>query len=387
MENQTQKIAQFWSSGERKMILEEENQQIARFSFASSWPKKERKIAQKYKENSSLMSVLQDYSENWNFDYLIISPLGKEKHKNATILFHGFNERNWNKYYPWAIKLVKETAKAVVLFPFAYHINRSPAHWTDLREMSSLSQERKIAKKPEDADYSSFINVALSSRMEYYPQQFYFSGMQSYLDYLDLFSLIRSGEHPLFEKNTEISFFAYSIGCLLAQIILLANPEEAFARTKSFLFCGGSSFDRMNGVSKYIIDSFAAEKLSKFNKRLHEKHLFRQENNRLNTVINAASKSFISLLQEEMYVDFREERWKAKAADILVYAFNKDKVVPIESIKENLLGKDRSIPIKLVEKAVSYDFVHEQPFKGKQNQDEAEDCFEEVFNLAAEFLK
>ena len=49
----------------------------------------------------------------------------------------------------------------------------------------------------------------------------------------------------------------YSIGCLLAEILKLANPKGYFTQSRLCLFCGGPVFDRLSPVSKFILDSEA----------------------------------------------------------------------------------------------------------------------------------
>ncbi len=95
---------------------------------------------------------------------------GKERIKSiktngAIILLHGLNEKDWNKYLPWAYKLMKLTGKQVVLFPIAFHMNRSPAKWIDPRFLRTANKERKQIF-PKVAN-SSFANIALSARHQF----------------------------------------------------------------------------------------------------------------------------------------------------------------------------------------------------------------------------
>jgi len=68
--------------------------------------------------------------ENFSFVYPVFMPGGKQRADKAILLLHGLNERNWSKYLTWAEQLCKKTGKAVILFPIAYHVNRSPLSWT-----------------------------------------------------------------------------------------------------------------------------------------------------------------------------------------------------------------------------------------------------------------
>ena len=64
--------------------------------------------------------------ENKQFKYQIIKPKGVDKVKKAVFLFHGFNEKDWSKYLPWAKAICDGTGSAVILFPIAFHMQRAP---------------------------------------------------------------------------------------------------------------------------------------------------------------------------------------------------------------------------------------------------------------------
>ncbi|MDR0548531.1 MAG: DUF6051 family protein, partial [Deltaproteobacteria bacterium] len=54
-------------------------------------------------------------SENRVFRYHVILPQGVSRAESLIILIHGFNERTWGKYLPWAAHLVKKTGQGVLL--------------------------------------------------------------------------------------------------------------------------------------------------------------------------------------------------------------------------------------------------------------------------------
>ena len=58
------------------------------------------------------------------------------------IVFHGLNEKKWDKYLPWAYGLATQTGKAVVLFPIAFHMSRAPERWSSRQEMYAIAQKR-----------------------------------------------------------------------------------------------------------------------------------------------------------------------------------------------------------------------------------------------------
>ena len=69
--------------------------------------------------------------ENHDFDYHIMHPVGAEPAEKVIFMFHGFNEKNWDKYLPWAKALCDRTQSTVVLFPIAFHMQRAPLPWSE----------------------------------------------------------------------------------------------------------------------------------------------------------------------------------------------------------------------------------------------------------------
>ncbi len=67
----------------------------------------------------------------------------------------------------------------------------------------------------------------------------------------------KSGENLLISPDADFHFVAYSIRCLLSEILKLTNPDNYFDHSKLCFFCGGAVFNRLSPVSKYILDSEA----------------------------------------------------------------------------------------------------------------------------------
>ena len=76
--------------------------------------------------------------ENNSFKYQMLVPRGHSKVQKVILLFHGFNEKNWDKYLTWAQTICEKTKSAVVLFPIAFHMQRAPQNWSGKRKMFSL---------------------------------------------------------------------------------------------------------------------------------------------------------------------------------------------------------------------------------------------------------
>ena len=176
--------------------------------------------------------LARSYEGNFNFTYPVFMPSGVQKSTGAIVMLHGLNERNWLKYLYWAQYLSENTGKAVILFPMAFHVNRSPGFWSDPRAMQDAYQMR-VNQSPENA-VATPVNAALSTRLDTHPEWFCTSGLQSCYDLICLNRMIRSGKHELFSQGASVDFFAYSVGAFLLEVLLIANPEDLFLDSKSF---------------------------------------------------------------------------------------------------------------------------------------------------------
>lgn len=67
-----------------------------------------------------------DIESNSRYRCLMMEP-ATETPRGVILLLHGLNEKRWDKYLPWALRLVRGTGKAVMLFPISFHMNRTPA--------------------------------------------------------------------------------------------------------------------------------------------------------------------------------------------------------------------------------------------------------------------
>jgi Family of unknown function (DUF6051) len=326
--------------------------------------------------------------ENIHFSYPILRRVKKNdpKIKKAIILFHGLNEKSWDKYLPWAHKLVSSTGKAVIMFPMAFHMNRAPREWVDPRLMRAASQAK--SKMFPNTVNSSLANAAINTRLQFLPQRFLWSGLQSYFDILQLIRQIQAGEHPYIHENAKIDFFAYSIGSFLAEILLMSNPDDLFRHSRLFNFCGGPILTRTSPVSKYILDSeaniavysFFIEHLDaeiKRDKRLA--HYFGGD--------HPVGQVFRCMLDYHQLKDFREQRLRELSSRIMAIGLEKDKVIPPYEIVNTLKGEARKIPIKVKILDFSYVYDHVVPFPANKNMaSEVDRGFKRVFKTAGRFL-
>ncbi|MDR0766244.1 MAG: DUF6051 family protein [Odoribacteraceae bacterium] len=198
-------------------------------------------------------------TENERFTYPVFLPRDARPARRAILLLHGLNERDWDKYLPWAERLLLDTGAPVILFPVAFHVNRVPARWRDPRALHALATARR-----READNATFVNVAISTRLAARPSRFHLSGRETLFNLWQLVDAIRAGRHPLFREGATVDLFAYSIGALLAQVFLLADPGRLASASRLFMFCGGALFSYMNGSARDIIDSDAYSRVRSY---------------------------------------------------------------------------------------------------------------------------
>jgi len=325
--------------------------------------------------------------ENQKFCYAIFAPAQNKKFSEAIILLHGLNERNWEKYLPWAYQLVLQTQKPVILFPIAYHMNRSPLTWKCPRLMYQFFLIRK-ASFP-SIENSSFANVALSIRIDNCPELFSMSGIQSYFDIIKLTSAIKAGQIEIFENDCNIDFFAYSIGALLTETLLISNPLQLFSGSKAFFFCGGATFDKINGNSRAIMDSQAFASLKQymlnnndgFNKKIKIPEQFGH-------LLNDGWKAFLAMSGIKNYINYRENAFQHLINRIKAIGLAGDYVVPGYSIRDTLgtFYNNTGFDVDVLD--FPFKYSHEIPFpvNDQRLNDTVTQSFNMVFNKASLFL-
>lgn len=317
-------------------------------------------------------------NENQSFQYPVFIPTSESKFSQAILLLHGLNERNWNKYLSWAGFLCQQTQRPVILFPMAYHINRSPDSWSNPRELEEIFS---IRRKQYANDRSiSFANITLSNRLSQEPFRFFNSGKQSLNDIYKLTATIKDGTHPLFKSDTHIDIFAYSIGAFLAEIALMADTQHLFQNSKLFMFCGGGVFSSMFGESRLIMDKFSFERIFNFYKNEFINNLECKSNDSIVT-------SFISMISEENKTEERIRFFEQNAHRISGIMLQKDKVMPY-------IGAELAMGKQLANKKIEYlnfdyNYTHENPFPigNSVTNNIVNEAFCYVFEKAVDFFK
>ncbi len=313
--------------------------------------------------------------ENNSFTYYIFAHKNQNhKRSEAIILLHGLNERSWKKYLTWAEFLAEKTGKAIILFPLAFHMNRSSSLWTNLRSLMPFVDKRK--NELMEMANTTVANVVLSNRLSSNPMRFYTSGRTTANNICQLVSDIKDGKHPLFREDTSIHFFAYSIGALLAQVLLLANPRDLFSNTRLFMFCGGSIFNKMNGSSRDIIDSGANNSL-----QYYYTNDFLSKTKPEDNLENA----FSSMIKPDFRKNYRESFFQKAANRVRAISLKNDVVIPTEGISSALGGISSKI---LEELDFPFEYSHQNPFPmtGKMDKELLSRSFDSVFSRAAAFL-
>lgn len=334
---------------------------------------------------ASLQQQDREIEVNQKFRYPVFIKNKDQKVDSAIILFHGLNEKRWDKYLPWAHALMRLTGKAVILFPLAFHMNRVPQTWSDPRLMSEVCRERKNLLP--DVGESSLANAAISHRLQFAPQRFILSGLQTFNDITALVSSIRDGQHPLFTKGAQIDFFAYSIGAFLAEVLLMTNPQKLYQKTRLFIFAGGSTLDLADPVSKFILDSAAGRTITHFFARLFETKAVRDQEiavwqqNKSKTM-----RCFKSMLRHDRMESPRRKRLQKLGDRIKISALKQDTVFPLEGILSTF-GLKRLPKNNVSVVDFPYPHSHENPFPAKENlKKEVDTAFLQVMEEAAEFF-
>jgi hypothetical protein len=316
----------------------------------------------------------------------IFKPAGCRSFDHAIILLHGLNEKHWDKYLTWALRLMEETGAPVILFPIAFHMNRAPEVWGSPKDMIRVAAERK--KLVRNSADTSFLNAALSHRIQFAPHRFFSSGMQTYYDIIQFVTEIRMGAHPYLSSSCRFDFFGYSIGASLTEVLMTSDHNGFFSDSKAFLFCGGSALDTTSPVSKTIIDSEAYNELFGWFGTLFDsvsaigsrvKEIFSQD---LPEVLNFKSFLFYDRMQS-----FRESALSKAGERISQLSLDKDSVFTPESARRTLNGFSGNINIRTENLDFPFIYRHEDPFPLlKDSQAEVTAGFDEVFAKASQFL-
>jgi hypothetical protein len=310
--------------------------------------------------------------ENCRFDYPVLRRTGGGKSRGVIILLHGLNERSWDKYLAWALKMVRETGKTVICFPLAFHINRTPVAWLDRTGQLDLCRHRK--ELTPGLEESTFVNALLSERLDENPERFLSSGIQTYQDMILLHDQIRGGLFNDIHDGADIDFLTYSIGSTLGQVLLMDSPGGRFDRSRLFVFCGGAVIRKTNPLSKAILDNKAVQSLLSF----LGKATTPLWQNRDNTI--SGVRWFRTLLDEGTLRTERETRLAELGGRLCAVALAGDKVIPADAVVLTNPGRTEILDFP-------YPYKHEAPFPSfKRDFELVDEAFNQVFDRAVNHL-
>lgn len=339
----------------------------------------------KSKNPEYLFSSKEDFMmpENRSFSYPVFVPRDRKSDK-VILLLHGLNERSWIKYLVWAHTLAQNTGRYVILFPIAFHINRSPESWHDPRQM--MSQVKARTQWKNDISQSSFANIALSNRLTEDPLRFVQSGYVTISDILSLITSIRNGEHEFIPRTETIDIFSYSIGAFLSEILVMGNPEGLFTSTRLFIFCGGSVFSSMKGTSKLIMDSAAFDRIYDYYMKDFEESIKKKDNFTDLIKNSGIGMAFRSMIDFARFSLFREKNLERLHDQIYAVSLRNDTVIPGEAVAATLTIKGKTDRVEIWD--FPYQYSHENPFPvfNSSQSGEVDYWFEKVLEKATVFF-
>ncbi|REC42224.1 DUF6051 family protein [Chryseobacterium pennipullorum] len=327
-----------------------------------------------------------DIECNKKFKYHILKRADISTATGCILFFHGLNEKRWDKYLPWAYELAQRTHKAIILFPIAFHMDRAEPMWSNRHHMMEVVSIRK-AKYPGNTNFS-YVNAAISSRLEAHPQRIFWSGLQTYSDTIDIVKDIKNNRVKSISPDAEVDLFGYSIGSFLSLIIKMADPEGLFSQSRVLCFCGGMTIDRMFPISKYIMDTRATITMQSVFTELLSSDF--KSDPRLkhyqNDGLHPHESWFKKMLRYNYFQKEREERIREIQSQIKGYVLEKDLVAPPMEALNTLKGGYRDIDVEVEIKDFPYEYSHMTPFPlSYQHKKEVTEAFRQFAESAGSF--
>jgi len=295
-----------------------------------------------------------DIAENLDFRYPLLRErgAGTRRARRVVLLLHGLNERSFTKYVPWAHQLWRATGAAVALFPLSFQVNRVLPQWG--RQVDQhLARRRALAR---NQDVHGF-NCVISERLDAYPERFFWGGLQSYGDVVDLVREIRAGRHPHVDPEAQVDLVGYSAGGYLALALLLVDDSGLFGESRAVIFESGAALRATNMSSRFIIDHACEVSLMK----LYVRFTGRLANARLSHWLREhdVGRWFRALCGDESERPRLEARLRELAPRLLGVSNRNDEVIPAPAILNTLQGLHRDTGVRIEELSLG---VHEHPF-------------------------
>lgn len=298
----------------------------------------------------------RDIENNLEFRYPLLrghSPAqDKTRSRHLIILLHGLNERSYSKYVPWAYQLWRATGAAVALFPLSFHVNRVHPSWG--REIKQhLARRQEVARNENVHGF----NCVLSERLDTHPERFFWGGLQSYGDVVDLVRQIRAGEHPYVDPEAQVDLLGYSAGGYLSLGLMLGDHEGLFKDSRAVLFASGAVLRSTHLSTRLIMDMACEISLMKLFVRFTQ----RLATHRLAHWLEEHEEGrwFRALFGEERERERLEARLRELAPRLLAIANSNDDVIPAGAVLNTLQGLHRDTGVRVETLSLG---VHEHPF-------------------------
>jgi hypothetical protein len=171
----------------------------------------------------------------------------------------------------------------------------------------------------------------------------------------------------------------------MAEILLMANPENLFKKSKLFIFCGGSIFNSMFGESRCIMDKPAYDTLLRYYCKEWFGYIHQSVTCGGLAMDNVLS-AFNSMIMPNMFKKKREIFFASAKQRISGISLVKDSVMPFSGV-EACMGNEMACQcFRLID--FPYEYTHESPFPTNGHIDEKvlNASFLSVFQKAASFL-
>ena len=294
--------------------------------------------------------------DNLEFRYPLLrghaAPGESTRSRHLIILLHGLNERSYSKYVPWAYQLWRNTGAAVALFPLSFHVNRVEPHWG--REIKQhLARRQEVAR---NENVHAF-NCVLSERLDAHPERFFWGGLQSYGDVVDLVKQIRAGNHPYVDAEAQVDLIGYSAGGYLSLGLMLGDEDGLFSKSRCALFASGAVLRSTHLSTRLIMDMACEISLMK----LYVRFTQRLASPRLSHWLtdHEEGRWFRALFGEESERPRLEARLRELAPRLLAIANSNDEVIPAGAVLNTMQGLHRDTGVRVETIALG---VHEHPF-------------------------
>jgi hypothetical protein len=175
---------------------------------------------------------------------------------------------------------------------------------------------------------------------------------------------------------------------MLLQTLMISDENEVLRDCKIVFFAGGSIFSHLQGVSKFIMDSVAFDRIREFYKSLAEDETGFSGDKELQYYMmeNSFGKAFRSVLSPEIRKSERETKIAGFSSNLMVIALRDDRIIPVEGI-QLALGEKFSHSRQFSIVHFPYPYIHENPFPVlyRKIEGQVEQSFRMVFDRAIHF--